>query len=103
MIKMNIITSQPIETTHFGNGWGLYVDIENYHYKVDEYSNKIIKRNHIYDNEYGNKYDYDFDYDTYYYKPPQKIEEYNKATALIRLTSATLITATVSFMIFYMS
>ena len=60
MIKMNKIKSQLIETTHFGNGWGLYVDIENYHYKVDEYSNKIIKRNAIYDNEYGNKYDYDF-------------------------------------------
>ena len=45
MIKMNKIKSQLIETTHFGNGWGLYVDIENYHYKVDEYSNKIIKRN----------------------------------------------------------
>jgi hypothetical protein len=45
MIKMNRIKDQPIETTHFGNGWGLYVDIENYHYKVDEYSNKIIKRN----------------------------------------------------------
>ena len=59
MIKMNKIKGQPIETTHFGNGWGLYVDIENYHYKVEEYSNKIIKRNHIYNNEYGNKYDYD--------------------------------------------
>ncbi len=103
MIKMNKIKSQLIETTHFGNGWGLYVDIENYQYKVDEYSNKIIKRNAIYDNEYGNKYDYDFDYDLNYYKPPQKIEEYNKATTLIRLTSATLITATVSYMIFYMS
>jgi len=100
---MNKIKSQLIETTHFGNGWGLYVDIENYQYKVDEYSNKIIKRNAIYDNEYGNKYDYDFDYDLNYYKPPQKIEEYNKATTLIRLTSATLITATVSYMIFYMS
>ena len=103
MIKMNKIKSQLIETTHFGNGWGLYVDIENYQYKVDEYSNKIIKRNAIYDNEYGTKYDYDFDYDLNYYKPPEKIEEYNKATTLIRLTSATLITATVSYMIFYMS
>ncbi len=103
MIKMYRMKDQLNETTHFGNGWGLYVDIENYHYKVDEFSNKIIKRNRIYDNECGTKYDYDFDYDTYYYKPPQKIEEYNKATTLIKLTSATLITATVSFMIFYMS
>jgi hypothetical protein len=103
MIKMNKITSQQNDTTHFGNGWGLYVDIENYQYKVDEYSNKIIKRNRIYDNECGTKYDYDFDYDTDYYKPLNKIEEYNKATTIIKFTSATLITATVSFMIFYMS
>ncbi len=100
---MNKYTSQINEPNNFGNDWGFYVDIENYKYNLNDFTNKIIKRNKIYNNECGTKYIYDFDYDLNYYKPPNKIEEYNKATTLIKLTSATLITATVSFMIFYMS
>ena len=95
---------QANEPTHFGNGWGFYVDIENYHYNLNEYTNKVIKRNRIYNNDYGDKYDYDYDYEPdYIYKPIIKDERKEATNTFIKFTSATLITATVSFMIFYMS
>ena len=104
---MNQYISQINEPNNFGNDWGFYVDIENYKYDINAYTNKIIKRNRIYDNDYGDKYEYDYDYaPDYIYKPiiKEKKDERKEATnAFIKFTSATLITATVSFMIFYMS
>jgi len=102
------IKSQSIETMHFGNGWGLYVDIENYHYKLDEYSNKIIKRNRIYNNDYGTEYDYDYDFEEKYKDtwPILKATNEEKNTAsssFIKITSATIIIATASFLLFHMS
>ncbi len=96
---MNKYISQINEPNNFGNGWGFYVDIENYKYDINAYTNKIIKRNRIYDNDYGDKYEYDYDYAPDYIKNERK----EATNAFIKFTSATLITATVSFMIFYMS
>lgn len=96
---MNKYISQINEPNNFGNDWGFYVDIENYKYDINAYTNKIIKRNRIYDNDYGDKYDYDYDYAPDYIKNERK----EATNAFIKFTSATLITATVSFMIFYMS
>lgn len=107
---MNKIYCQSNWPNHFGNDWGFYVDIENYKYNINEYTNKIIKRNKYHDNDYGLKYDYDYDYDfekEYKYNYPTlkaAIEDKNSITrSFIRITSATIITATVSFMLFYMS
>jgi hypothetical protein len=105
---MNKIYCQSNESDHFGNDWGFYVDIENYKYSINEYTNKIIKRNKYHDNDYGLKYDYDYDFEPKYnHNWPvlkTKIEDRGTATtSFIRITSATIITATVSFMLFYMS
>ena len=51
------------EPVHFGNEWGFYVDIENYDYNIEIYTNKIIKRNQINNNTYGTNFDYDYDFD----------------------------------------
>ena len=103
---MNQYNSQINEPNNFGNDWGFYVDIENYKYNINEFTNKIIKRNRPYYNDYG--YDYDYDYapnyvPNYIYRPHIKEERKAATSSFIKITSATLITATVSFMIFYMS
>ncbi len=101
---MNKYINQINEPNNFGNDWGFYVDIENYKYDINAYTNKIIKRNKIYNNDYGRNYDYDYDYaPDYIYKPIIKDERKEATNTFIKFTSATLITATVSFMIFYMS
>jgi hypothetical protein len=105
---MNKIYCQANESDHFGNDWGFYVDIENYKYNINEYTNKIIKRNKYYDNNYGLKYDYDYDFDPKYNHnwPILKTTIEDRGTAItsfIRITSATIITVTASFMLFYMS
>jgi len=103
---MNKMNNQTNESDHFGNDWGFYIDIENYKYSIDTHTNKIIKRNKIYNNDYGIDYDYDYDYelDYYYYNPRNNQKEDIKATkSFMKITSVTLITATVSFMLFYMS
>ena len=96
---MNKYINQINEPNNFGNDWGFYVDIENYKYDINAYTNKIIKRNKIYDNDYGRNYDYDYDFAPDYIKNERK----EATNTFIKFTSATLITATVSFMIFYMS
>jgi len=94
---MNQYIKQINKPNNFGNDWGFYVDIENYKYNINEFTNKVIKRNRPYYNDFGYDYDYDF------YKPPAKEERKAATSSFIKITSATLITATVSFMIFYMS
>ena len=105
---MNKIYCQANESDHFGNNWGFYVDIENYKYNINEYTNKIIKRNKYHNNDNGLKYDYDYDFEPKYKDnyPALKaaIEDKNSITrSFIRITSATIITVTASFMLFYMS
>ena len=105
---MNTIYCQANNSNYFGNEWGFYVDIENYKYNINEYTNKIIKRNKYHDNDCGLKYDYDYDFEPEYkYNYPAlkaAIEDKNSITkTFIRITSATLITVTASFMLFYMS
>jgi len=86
------------EPSHFGNEWGFYVDIENYQYNINICTNKIIKRNQIQNNNNGDKFDYDYDYDY------EKIKENKKSSnAFIKISSATIISAVVSYLIFYMS
>ena len=84
------------EPVHFGNEWGFYVDIENYDYNIEIYTNKIIKRNQINNNTYGNNFDYDYDFE-------KKIEEKNASNTFIKISSATINSAAVSYLIFYMS
>jgi len=86
------------EPVHFGNEWGFYVDIENYDYNIEMYTNKIIKRNQINNNTYGTNFDYDYDYD---YK--KKKDEKKASNTFIKFSSATIISAAVSYLIFYMS
>ena len=105
---MNKIYCQANESDHFGNDWGFYVDIENYKYNINEYTNKIIKRNKYHDNDYGLNYEYDYDFEPgYKYNwPILKATSQDRVTAttsFIRITSATIITVTASFMLFYMS
>jgi hypothetical protein len=81
---------QNYEQVDIGNEWGFYTDIENYKYNINHYSsNKIIKRNKIQDNDYGDKYNYDF--------------EKKSSDIFIKISSATIISAAVSYLIFYMS
>lgn len=83
------------EPIDIGNEWGFYTDIENYKYNLENYaSNKIIKRNQIQDNNNGNKFDYDFE---------KKIDEKNASNTFIKISSATIISTVVSYLIFYMS
>lgn len=105
---MNTIYYQANNSNYFENEWGFYVDIENYKYNINEYTNKIIKRNKYHDNDCGLKYDYDYDFEPEYKcnYPALKvaIEDKNSITkTFIRITSATIITVTASFMLFYMS
>ena len=83
------------EQVDIGNEWGFYTDIENYKYNINHYSsNKIIKRNKIQDNDYGDKF--------YYYFEKQ-IDEKKAYHTFIKISSATIISAAVSYIIFYMS
>jgi|LakMenEpi03Aug12_release.lakeMendotaPanAssembly.Ray.scaffolds.fasta_scaffold638679_2 hypothetical protein len=85
------------EQVDIGNEWGFYTDIENYKYNINHYSsNKIIKRNKIQDNDNGNKFDFDFDFE-------KKIYEKKVSNVFIKISSATIISAAVSYLIFYMS
>ena len=88
------------EPVHFGNEWGFYVDIENYDYNIEIYTNKIIKRNQINNNTYGTNFDYDYDFDFDYEK---KIDDKKASNTFIKFSSATIISAAVSYLIFYMS
>ena len=91
---------QKYEPIHFGNEWGFYVDIENYDYNIEIYTNKIIKRNQINNNTYGTNFDFDYDFDYNYEK---KIDEKKASNTFIKFSSATIISAAVSYLIFYMS
>jgi len=90
------------EPNHFGNEWGFYVDIENYQYNINTCTNKIIKRNQIQNNNKGDKYDYDYDYDYDYAFENIKDNKKNSGV-FIKISSATIISAVVSYLIFYMS
>jgi len=105
---MNKIYCKANKSDHFGNDWGFYVDIENYKYNINEYTNKIIKRNKYHDNDDGLNYEYDYDFEPKYKDnwPILKATSQDRGNAsrsFIRITSATIITATASFILFYMS
>ena len=86
---------KPYKQIDIGNEWGFYTDIENYKYNINHYnSNKIIKRNQIHNNTNGDKYHYDFE---------KKIDEKKASNIFIKISSATIISAAVSYLIFYMS
>ena len=87
---------QKYEPIHFGNEWGFYVDIENYDYNIEIYTNKIIKRNQINNNTYGSNFEYDYDFE-------KKIDNKKSSDIFIKISSATIISAAVSYLIFYMS
>jgi hypothetical protein len=92
MYQESIKTYEQID---IGNEWGFYTDIENYKYNIKDYaSNKIIKSNQILNNNNGNKFDYDFE---------KKLDEKNASNTFIKISSATIISAAVSYLIFYMS
>ena len=85
------------EPIDIGNEWGFYTDIENYKYNLENYaSNKIIKRNQIQNNNNGDKYHYDYDFE-------KKLDEKKASHTFIKISSATIISTVVSYLIFYMS
>ena len=69
MASRNIIMSTNFEPQQFGNGWGIFVDIENYHnnneFVSDVCSKKPIKNSYknlyidsaFYENDYINNFD----------------------------------------------
>ena len=91
---------KPYKQIDIGNEWGFYTDIENYKYNINHYSsNKIIKRNKIQDNDYGDKFYYDFEKKM----DDKKMDEKKGSDIFIKISSATIISAAVSYLIFYMS
>jgi|694.fasta_scaffold109877_2 hypothetical protein len=94
MYQNSIKNYEPI---HIGNDWGFYIDIENYQYNINSCTNKIIKRNQIHNNANGDKYKYDYDFE-------KKIDEKKKSNDMfIKISSFTIISAAVSYLVFYMS
>lgn len=64
MVSKNIIMSTHFEPQHFGNGWGIFVDIENYPLENNRFiSNARSKQpiKHIYNNfNINNEFDDDW-------------------------------------------
>jgi hypothetical protein len=100
---MNQNMNQQNNPIHFGNDWGFYVDIENFHSPNNNHKPFREKYNNSY-----NKIDEELEY--YDYKYNIKMEEYEKQeernsikkslSLLFNFSSTTLITAAISYCLF---
>ena len=100
MNKMNKIVCQ-FEPSYIGNGWGNYIDIENYKYDNIN-SLPLIQTNKYY--YYDNTYNYN--YNDYYNDNDNTNVNVNKKTynavtnLIIKVSSTTFVTLLISYFVY---
>lgn len=104
---MNLNLNKTLNPIDFGNGWGIYVDIENQN--NPPICNYEIMRKKYIKNEVPYKEDYEYEYYQYEFYKKQKnnykiIDESsliktNTSSLLFHISSVTLVTAALSYCI----